>query len=228
MKKIVYRSAESSDLLGILDLWEEAFGDSKESVSFFFRYFPQCRSYVAEEAGKVCSMVHVLPQLLSPDTPAAYIYAVATAKDQRGRGLCRNLMSFSEKALRRSGFACCMLTPGEPTLFSFYQNLGYEAVFTRKRSTFPGGVPISSGDYVRLREQILTVPHVCYDRHTLEYAAKIYDLSFYRTDTGVAAAGKAYTAEVLPEDIGGAPFAMVKWLDDKPPLQDAYLGFSLE
>ena len=36
-------------------------------------------------------------------------------------------------------------------------------------------------------------------------------------------------AEVLPQDAqGGEPFAMVKWLNGKRPLNHAYLGFALE
>ena len=43
-----------------------------------------------------------------------------------------------------------------------------------------------------------------------------------------AAAGENYTAEVLPEDLGGKPFAMAKWLSKPRPLPQGYLGFALE
>ena len=67
-----------------------------------------------------------------------------------------------------------------------------------------------------------------YDLRTLEYAAKVYGLTFYRTAAGIAAAGTDYTAEVLPEDVTGAPFAMIKWLAAEKPLKNAYLGLPLE
>ena len=195
------RASKPGDLPAITALWGEAFGDGPEAVSFFFESFPDCLSFVAEEQGEIAAMVHALPQTLSPDIPAAYIYAVATAKAHRGRGLCRQLMNFAETDLRRRGAACCVLTPGEPSLFRFYEKQGYEAAFTRTRNPFPGGEPISAADYARRREQILTVPHMVYDLRTLEYAAKVYGLTFCRTATGIAAAGEHYTAEVLPEDI---------------------------
>ena len=44
----------------------------------------------------------------------------------------------------------------------------------------------------------------------------------------MAAAGENYTAEVLPEDLGGKPFAMAKWLSKPRPLPQGYLGFALE
>ena len=222
------RLAEKTDLPAILVLWGEAFGDSENAVRFFFEAFPDCLSYVAEEHGEIVSMVHALPQILSPGTPAAYLYAVATGKAHQGKGLCRKLMAFAEDDLKKRGYACCVLTPGEASLFRFYERLGYETAFTRNRRAFSGGTPITAAEYAALREQSLTVPHMVYDRRTLEYAAQVYGLTFYKTSTGCAAAGANYTAEVLPEDIGGKPFAMIKWLSEKRPLQNAYLGFPLE
>lgn len=224
----MFRTAKPEDFPALAALWEEAFGDCPDAVARFYEAFPRCRCYAAETDGQVVSMVNVLPQTLSPDLPAAYVYAVATAQTHRNRGLCRALMSFAEEDLQQQGFACTVLTPGEPELFRFYEKLGYEAAFTRNRTVFPGGVPVSIGAYAVLREQILTVPHMVYDLPTLEYAAKAYSLTFYQTETGIAAAGEHYTAEVLPEDVGGKPFAMVKWLTEPKPLQNAYLGLALE
>lgn len=222
------RAAEISDREGIAALWRQAFGDTEQAVMDFFAAFSDCRSYVVEENGKIVSMVHALPQTLSPDLPAAYLYAVATDKAHRGKGLCRALMAFAEKDLKANGFAACVLTPGEPSLFRFYENSGYETAFFRRRTPFSGGRPISAAEYARRRETIVTAPHMVYDEHTLLYAQRLYGLTFYETATGIAAAGDGYTAECLPEDLGGEPFAMVKWLAEKRAIAPAYLGLSLE
>ena len=224
----MFRTATQSDLPGIFALWQEAFGDSPEAAAYFFESFPGCISYVAEDRGRIVSMVHALPQVLSPDTPAAYVYAVATLRSHRGRGLCRELMAFAEGDLQSRGFGCCVLTPGEPSLFDYYERLGYEVAFTRHRTTFSGGQPISLWEYLTRRERLLTVPHMVCDEATLAYAKKVYGLTFYETATGIAAASAAYTAEVLPEDLQGNPFAMIKWLGEPKDLQNAYLGFALE
>ena len=227
----MFRAADSSVLPGISRLWQEAFGDSPDCVSEFFAAFPGCRSYVAEEAGEIAAMVHALPQILRADAdlPAAYIYAVATLKSHRGRGLCRNLMAFAEADLKQSGFRCAVLTPGEPGLFRFYEALGYEAVFTRNRAAWDGGgTPVSPLEYAQLREAWLPGPHMVYDAATLAYAQRVYALEFYKTPTGCCAAGPDYTAEVLPEDLGGRPFAMIKWLGPAQQIENAYLGFALE
>ena len=222
------RAATRWDMPAIASLWQEAFGEPAQAVSSFFDAFPGCLSYVAVEDGTVVSMVHALPQVLSPDIPAAYIYAVATLQSHRGRGLCARLMAFAETDLQQRGFSCCVLTPGEPSLFAFYDRLGYAAAFTRCRSVFSGGVPISLPAYLTRREALLTVPHMVCDEATLEYARQIYGLSFYETEDGIAAASSDYTAEVLPQDLGGSPFAMIKWLTAPQPLHNAYLGFALE
>lgn len=222
------RPATKSDLPGIIALWQEAFGDSPEAVSYFFQSFPNCLSYVAEENGAVTAMVHALPQTLSPDTPAAYVYAVATRRSHRGKGLCRELMAFAEADLHARGFACAVLTPGEQSLFDYYERLGYKTAFTRRRTAFETGTEITLDRYLTRREAILTQPHMVYDRATLAYAADVYGLTFYETETGIAAAAPSYTAERLPEDLGGTPFAMRKWLTAPKDLPPAYLGFALE
>ena len=224
---ICIRQAVSADFPGIAALWQQAFGDSRESVQRFFESFPNCRSFVAEEAGRIVSMVHALPPILSPNTPAAYLYAVATAKTHRGKGLCRRLMDFAERELKEE-FVLCVLTPGEPSLFRFYETLGYETSFYRSRNPFPGGEEISLEEYAALREGLLTQSHIVYDEATLRYAQSIYGLVFYKTVTGIAAAGEHYTAEVLPEDLGGEPYAMAKWLTTSQTLRGAYLGLALE
>lgn len=224
----MYRIANQSDISQMTALWCETFGDSPAQVAEFFQTFPNCLSYVAEEGGKILAMVHALPQTLSPDVPAAYIYAVATAKAHRSKGLCRELMAFAEQDLKEKGFGACVLTPGEKGLFRFYENLGYETAFFRHRTPFSGGRPISVTEYLQLRETLVSVPHMVYDEHTLSYAKKLYGLTFYKTPTGIASVGEAYVAEVLPEDLGGEPFAMVKWLDDPQPISQGYLGLALE
>lgn len=227
----MFRFAAPSDDPGISALWQAAFGDPPEAVDAFFGAFPACRSYVSEEAGEIAAMVHALPQVLrtGTDLPAAYIYAVATKPEFRGRGLCRGLMAYAEADLKSRGFSAAVLAPAEPDLFRFYGGMGYAAVFTRTRTPWDGtGVPVSAAQYAQLRETLLPGPHMAYDETILAYAQQIYDLTFYKTPSGCAAAGPTGPAEVLPADLDGAPNAMVKWLDQPRLLESAYLGFALE
>ncbi len=226
----MFRTALSSDQSGLFSLWQEAFCDSEQEIAAFFAAFPRCRSYVAEEKGIITAMVHALPQTLRTETdlPAAYIYAVATRRSYRCRGLCRGLMAFAEADLKSRGFSCAVLSPAEPSLFRFYAALGYAAAFTRNRTPWNGtGVPVSAACYAHLREALLPVPHMVYDGDTLRYVRQVYGLTFYQTPDGCTAAGPDGALEVLPADLNGCPNAMLKWLDKPRPLTPAYLGFDL-
>lgn len=224
----MFRIAEKQDMPGIIALWQQAFGDTQQAVMDFFSAFPTCISYVAEERGEILAMAHAVPQTLSPDTRAVYVYAVATAKDHRGKGLCRKLMAFLEEDLKQKGFEAAVLTPANTGLFQFYKNLGYEVGFFRQHTPFSGGRPISLSEYVRRREALVSGPHMVCDENFLSYAQRLYGLTFYETATGLAAHSNTFTAEVLPEDLGGEPFAMVKWLDGHREEMTGFLGLSLQ
>lgn len=220
----MFRMAEPRDLTGLTALWQEAFGDGPWEIAEFYRSFPDCLTYVADG---VTAMVHALPQRLSPDLPAAYLYAVATRADCRGRGLCRGLMAYAEEDLRRRGFSCCVLTPGEPSLFEFYGAMGYKTAFFGRPAVLDTGTPISLPAYLQRRERLLTVPHMIYDARTLDYARRLYGLTFYETPTGIAASSPDFTAELLPDMLGDEPRAMIKWLDRPAAFSHGWLGFSL-
>ena len=120
-------------------LWKEAFGDTDDFLDIFFHRafsYDRCRCVTID--GKVVSALYWFDCRCQGEK-LAYLYAVATARDCRGKGLCRDLMAFAEKDLRDRGFDCCVLTPGEPHLFRFYEKLGYRADFTRTRTAFSGG-----------------------------------------------------------------------------------------
>lgn len=226
------RPTYPADIPALTQLWQQVFGDSPETIRAFYDAFPRVRAAAAEnEAGELVSMVHVLPQTLTMNgqsIPTAYFYAIATREDYRGRGLAGTLLQFTEALLERLDFRCAVLVPAEPSLFSYYARLGYEPAFLRNRTPFPGGREISQAEYHRRREALLTGPHMTYGPEVYAYLQQAYGVKFYETDTGIAAAGDTYTAEVLPQDLGGIPFGMAKWLGKPRTLGPGYLAFALE
>lgn len=226
------RPTYRADIPALTALWQQVFGDSAETVAGFYRAFPSCRATAAEnEAGELVSMVHVLPQTLTAGDqtiPAAYLYAVATRPDYRGQGLAGALLRFTEALLERLDYRCAVLVPAEPSLFGYYARLGYEPAFQRSRTPFSGGREISLEEYHRRREALLTGPHITYGSEVYDYLQTAYGVKFYETDTGIAAAGPDYTAEMLPQDLGGQPFGMRKWLGRSRTMEPGYLGFALE
>ena len=86
------RLSLESDYNGLIDLWKEAFGDSDAFLDDFDR--------TAFSPERYCAIIiesEVVSALYFFDCEyeggrLAYIYAVATAKDYRGQGLCRKLL----------------------------------------------------------------------------------------------------------------------------------------
>lgn len=111
-------------------LWQEAFGDSREFIDAFFAHFPcdECAHTLSVD-GKVVAALYSLPFTLVNDgceLPAAYIYAVATETDSRGRGYMRLLMERVERLLHERGVEFLFLLPAGEGLRSAYSRLGYE------------------------------------------------------------------------------------------------------
>lgn len=106
-------------------LWQEAFGDSDAFLDTFFTtaYRPdRCRCVTVD--GQVAAALYWF-RCSHMGQPVAYIYAVATAKAFRGRGLCRMLMENTHAHLENLGYAGTVLVPGSESLFRLYAGFGY-------------------------------------------------------------------------------------------------------
>lgn len=110
---------------GLKKLWILAFGDSEETVDAFFAtgYAPdRCRCMV--DGDRVAVALYWL-DCSYEDGKLAYIYAVATHPDHRGRGLCRRLMEDTHRVLVQRGYAGAVLRPADAGLRQMYGKLGY-------------------------------------------------------------------------------------------------------
>ena len=107
------------------NLWQEAFGDSEDYLDIFFTTgFAPSRCRCVTEAGQVAAVLYWL-DMFCGGQKCAYIYAVATAKTHRGRGLCRMLMEDSHKVLRSRGYYGAVLSPSDAGLARMYGTMGY-------------------------------------------------------------------------------------------------------
>ncbi len=238
----------------LVELWMEAFGEEKEAVLPFFReIFPLCRAWQAEENGTLCAMAYALPQTVrngEKSWPAAYLYAVATKKEYRGKGIASRLLQEMEQALRKEGFAGLLLVPANPGLFAFYEKLGLLPFSFRDRVTVAAGAGVAEActpeEYLTLRERYLTdVPH------NVPPAAVLNHLKLFRWSGGCGAAerteggvifrellgdptgassaltamGENTARAVLP--VGDVPYAAAKPLRSNFP-QTGYFAFAME
>ena len=107
------------------NLWKLAFGDGEETIDAFFAtgYAPErCRCMA--DGDTVAAALYWL-DCSYEDGKLAYIYAVATHPDYRGKGLCRLLMEDTHKILASRGYAGAVLMPAGEGLRAMYAKMGY-------------------------------------------------------------------------------------------------------
>ena len=223
------RKSGADDVPALKTLWKQAFGDTDAEIDGFFEtVWPEAAGFCAEEGGAVIAMLFALPVEIvhgERTQKAAYLYAVATAEAFRGRGVCRALMEFAEKTLRKRYIECLLLVPADERLAAYYETMGYvrqDGCTERPPlADTPKGtaVPVTVQEYAGLRETLLfDVPHARYSRAELEYAAE--ELAgekrvLYRLECGYAcgcaavhtagASGGVVRVEELLPDAGMLP-----------------------
>ena len=106
-------------------LWKEAFGDTDAYLdSFFALGFAPDRCRCVTEDGRVTAVLYWF-DCSCRGQKLAYLYAVATAKDSRGKGLCRQLMDSTHNHLKTAGYAGAILVPASDSLRQMYEKMGY-------------------------------------------------------------------------------------------------------
>lgn len=115
-------------------LWKEAFGDSDAFLDIFFTtaFDPQ-RCLCTVENGRVMAALYWF-DVSCAGQRFAYVYAVATAKAGRGRGLCRKLMGETAEHLNARGFKGILLVPQDEGLRNMYGKMGYSSATTLSES----------------------------------------------------------------------------------------------
>jgi len=212
------RTSEQRDVPALKELWKLAFGDEDGYIDHFFtQYYLPKRMLVLEEDGVVRAMTawFDMPLVCSDGTtvPSAYLYAVATHPDCRGRGLAGQLLAFADQWLAQQGFACVSTVPARPDLHLFFAQNGFEECFVLGRWEYvpqPGAEtaplkPVDGEEYGGLREELLTgTDHVAYGLPALEYQCGVCTLSgggLYRVGKDGCACVEAAGDEVFVKEL---------------------------
>lgn len=193
------------DLTQLQSLWQQAFGDPSDAIDAFFSTgFSPDRCHYLLESGRPVSALYWLDCTLDGQK-FAYLYAIATEKSHRGKGLCRRLMTETHEILRKQGYAGAVLVPAEKALFSLYEKLGYRYAatvreFTCEAANTPAALTqIDARQYENLRAQYLPAGSVLQAGATLDFYATYGQ--FYAGDDFLLACymeeGKLYTQEIL-------------------------------
>lgn len=162
-------------------LWHLAFGDGEEFIDLFFRTgFSADRCLYLTENGQLTAALYWL-DCAYKGQKQAYIYAVATHPDHRGKGLCRNLMDKAHRILTNQGYAAALLRPADEGLRRMYRNMGYRTATLVSEFDCTAGkaVPlrqIGAEEYARLRRQYLPEYGVLQEGASVTYLASYAEL----------------------------------------------------
>lgn len=234
-------------------VWQEAFGDEDAFLDLFYSTaFSPDRCLCAQIDDQVAAALYWMDCRLE-GKPVAYLYAVATGKAFRHRGICKALMDQTRQKLSYLGYAGILLVPGTDDLRQMYAAMGYENATTVKEFTQAAGDlpiplrPVTGEEYNSLRRTYLPQGSVlqescpgflegCYSLYAGEsclVAATVSGESLlcqeFLGDTALAPAVLAalgLQSGHFRTPGGSAPFAMWLPLSDSPPPQ--YLGFAFD
>jgi len=224
----VLRTSNWQDIPRLRELWKLAFGDEGAYIDHFFeQYYTPERVLVLEENGAVQAMTAWFKTTLKqPDCTewkGAYLYAVATHPDCRGRGFAGQLLAYAGEYLRwEQGVDCLTTVPARPDLHPFFGKNGFQECFVLAERPLEGEQlplsgpetilrPVAPQEYGALREQLLAeLPHVSYGPAALDYQAGCCRMSgggLYRGDTAagpvcLCAEGAGDGLMVLKEFLG--------------------------
>ena len=157
---MIIKHPESGDISRLRWLWQEAFGDNDAFLDGFFStgYDPQ-RCITVQIQDRPVAVLYWFDCDLE-NQKLAYIYAVATDKAYRGRGLCRDLMNHTHRHLQSLGYSAAVLVPGNEKLFSMYEKLGYRSFCPMEHRVIAPGTavaaePITAEGYFARRTDFL-------------------------------------------------------------------------
>lgn len=174
---------QPSQISSLRRLWKEAFGDTDDFLDVFWETaFCADRCRCITDADTVSAALYWFDCEYC-SKKVAYLYAVATAKAFRGRGLCRALMESTHNDLMETGYAGSILVPQEEGLWQMYEAMGYRAATcVQEFCCTPENesveiFPIGKAAYARLRREFLPEGGVVQEKENLDFLltqAKLY------------------------------------------------------
>ena len=136
----LHLTAEQSEMR---KMWHEIFGDEIHEIDSFLINHSDSIPLIHKEKGEVVSMLYIVP-LEVVCKKVAYIYAVATKPEYRGRGIASNLLTKALRVIRASGrFDMVALIPSSTESKRLYARLGFED--TQMPMEFPANDYLGTG-----------------------------------------------------------------------------------
>ena len=179
------RLSNPGDIPRQRELWQLSFGDDGAYVDNFYNtYYRPERVILLEEDGVAQAMTAWFDTVFAVpgqgEYRAAYLYAVATHPQARGRGLAGRLLADADGFFRRWGIPAVTTVPAEPSLHRFFGRNGFRECFVDGQFAFlcdgSNRTPASAltrlapGAYRTLREERLAgTAHIDLPEEALAY-----------------------------------------------------------
>ncbi len=232
------RASVAEDIPALRELWRLAFGDSEEYLDNFFKtYYRPERAVTAKEDGTLCSMAFWFDTALvvpgRGEYRAAYLYAVATRPERRGRGDSSRLLAWADGYFRSLDIPAVTTVPAEPSLHRFFARNGFRECFRLSQEPVGPGLPeprgenplrpASPAEYKAVRDRLLAdcpYPYVKYPEDALACQAGCCALGgggLYVGETSrgpvcLCAEGDGQGTVLLKELLGGFSPEVLPWL----------------
>lgn len=191
------------DLPHLKMLWQEAFGDTDAFIDLFFTSaFSPARCLIVRLGDALAAAAYWFDCSYGT-CKAAYIYAVATAKAHQGKGCCRALMDAIADELRKEGYACAILVPGDASLSRMYSAMGYRffgGMDTQQICACGPALPITqitAAEYSQARRALLPVGGVLQEGENMAFLSRY--CRFYQGECSLLAAFPTENALFVPE-----------------------------
>ncbi len=124
-------------------MWHDIFGDEVAEIDAFFLRHDDAQPFIHKENGEVVSMFFVVP-LDMWGKRVAYIYAVATKPEFRGRGIASNLLKGAmQQICIGEKYDIIALIPSSTESKRLYERLGFEN--TKMPMEFPTNDYLGTG-----------------------------------------------------------------------------------
>lgn len=118
----------------ILALWKQGFPeDTEEDIRTFLNTLRQdARCFMLTQEGEARSMAFVIPSVLVQNDQKTvwYVYAATTATQYRKNGLFSRLLEELAHRAEEEGVYGLFLRPATPSLFGYYERLGFKTAFS--------------------------------------------------------------------------------------------------
>ncbi len=176
----------------ILTLWKQGFPeDTEEDIRAFLNTLRQdARCFMLMQGGEARSMAFVIPSVLMQNGKKTvwYVYAAATATQHRKKGLFARLLEELARRAEGEGVYGMFLRPATPSLFGYYERLGFKTAFSVEQIKCKAKELYSEIESITWQTvtshhavcrqywlSVCGVPHILWSERATDYAVKLLE-----------------------------------------------------